>query len=189
MSSNQTYSEQENLGFEILRSSESNRQYQEIASYKTNKALEGLGNSSVGKAYTYIDEDTQLESGKTYYYKLVDVAYDGQRKIHGPVSVVYKSMDDPVITEFVLQDNYPNPFNAGTMIPFLVPDKQTVAIKIFDLQGRLIREFPEFLYNPGPNKIYWDMRDNWGLAVASGFYIYQVTSRNFKAQKKMLLVK
>ena len=185
----QTYSEQENLGFEILRSSESNHQYQEIATYKTNKDLEGLGNSSIGKSYEYIDEDSELESGKTYYYKLIDVAYDGLRNTHGPVSVVYRSPDDPIITEFVLQNNYPNPFNAGTVIPFLVPDKQTVSIRIFDLQGRLIRDFPEFLYNPGANKIYWDMRDNYGRLVASGFYIYQVTSRNFKAQKKMLMIK
>jgi hypothetical protein len=53
----------------------------------------------------------------------------------------------------------------------------------------MIRDFPEFLYNPGPNKIYWDMRDNYGRFVASGFYIYEVRSRNFKAQKKMLLIK
>lgn len=129
------------------------------------------------------------KTGQTYFYKIVDVTYDGVRKSHGPVSVVYWPADAPVVHTFVLEDNYPNPFNSGTTISFLVPDKQTVAIRIDDLQGCLVRDFPEFLYNPGRNKLYWHARDSAGRPVASGLYIYQVSSRQFKGQKKMLVLR
>jgi flagellar hook assembly protein FlgD len=64
-----------------------------------------------------------------------------------------------------------------------------VSIKIYDLNGRLIRDYPRYLYYAGENQVYWDTKDNYGHYVASGVYLYQVSTREMTDQKKMLLVK
>ena len=190
----QTGSEINNLGFIVMRADEKDLQFREIASYLNDEDLAGLGNSSEGKSYTYVDRDSTLQTGKTYFYKLVDVDFSGQHTEHDPVSLVYQDampQDGNGYTPdtFVLEENFPNPFNSGTVIPFHLPKKQTVAIRIYNLQGRLVRTFPEFLYYPGENKLYWDTCDNTGYPVASGVYIYQIVTRDFQDQKKMLLLK
>jgi hypothetical protein len=172
-----------------MRSDEQSLQYREIDSYRTNDALAGLGNSSQGQYYRFTDPDTALQVGARYSYLLVDVDYEGRRQTHGPVDIIYTPDTDDVPFTFELKGNYPNPFNAGTTIRFTVPEKQTVAVRIYDLRGRLIREFPKFLYYPGANLVYWDGRDNYGRAVASGVYIYRVSTRDFQAERKMVLLK
>jgi hypothetical protein len=185
----QTYSETENLGFIIMRSDESNTNYVEISTYKDDDNLLGLGNSSHGKMYQYSDMDTSLIPGRTYYYKLYDVDYNGAKNAHGPVLVIFEPEQTNIIEEFVLHQNYPNPFNAGTTISFTLNEKQTVSVRIYDINGKLVRDFPEYLYYPGINKLYWDTRNNYGREVSSGLYFYEVATRDISDRHKMLLIK
>ena len=185
----QTFSEIDNLGFMIVRSDESTMNFREISSYRYNDDLLGLGSSSSGRVYQYADRDTSLKPGRTYYYQLYDVDNNGHKGVHGPVAVVFNPEDTGMAGDFILYHNYPNPFNSGTTIRFSLREKQPVAVRIYDMNGRLVRNFPEYLYYPGPNKVYWDARDNYGRSVSSGLYLYEVAARNKVTRDKMLMVK
>ncbi|HYF02644.1 MAG TPA: NHL repeat-containing protein, partial [Patescibacteria group bacterium] len=80
-----TASEVENAGFELYRSSGGENSFKKIASYITDTELRGLGSSAYGKNYFFNDED--VAAGE-YWYKLVDVAYDGTRKEHEAKSIL-----------------------------------------------------------------------------------------------------
>ena len=124
----ETQSELNNMGFIILKSTEEDNLYEQIASYQTDDDLKGLGNSPFGKKYQY--SDLNVEKNVTYWYKLVDVDFDGRKTHHGPVQgkIVYVS-DHLIMMElaevpqkFMLHDNFPNPFNMTTSIRFDIPD-------------------------------------------------------------------
>ncbi len=101
--------------------------------------------------------------------------------------VVNLSSDDQssLPTEFSLYQNYPNPFNPSTTITFDLPQAAPVNLKLYNLQGQLVRELiAEQSYSPGRHAIELD-----GTALGTGVYIYRLEAANFRADKKLLLLK
>ena len=106
--------------------------------------------------------------------------------------VTKKNLNDleaSVSNGFELFQNYPNPFNPTTNISFSLPQATDVSIRIFDLQGRLIREYNVAGNSAGMYKIQWDGKNNQARNVGSGFYFYQLSSENTTLVRKMLLIK
>ena len=77
----ETATELDNAGFRIWRSPSRGEGYVVI----TEALIPARGGPTGGAYYSY--EDRDVASGRTYYYKLEDVDYDGVRTLHGPVSV------------------------------------------------------------------------------------------------------
>ncbi|MBN1894035.1 CotH kinase family protein, partial [bacterium] len=83
--------------------------------------------------------------------------------------------------DFCLLPNYPNPFDAapasgsrhrsGTSILFSLPRSARIALRIYDIRGRLVREIAARTLNAGLHEMPWDGRDNRGLPVPCGVYI------------------
>ena len=85
---------------------------------------------------------------------------------------------------------YPNPFNPLTKITFELARTTTVNLKIYDLQGRLIRVLvTDELLKPGVYEAEWDGRDGRGAIVASGVYLYRLVTDSFSGAKRMTLTK
>lgn len=189
----QTRSELENSGFIIMRSKEEAGEYYELASYKQNEELQGLGTSSSGKAYSFIDKDISLVNGVTYYYKLIDVDYNGSRQEHGPVSATPIANSEPengVVREFMLAQNYPNPFNPETLIRISLKEPEEHAeVSIYDIRGTLVRK----LFSgpiPGYSKtLSWRGKNDYGKTVASGIYFYHYKSEKKSVIKQMVFLK
>ncbi|RKY04178.1 hypothetical protein DRP77_04525, partial [Candidatus Poribacteria bacterium] len=81
--------------------------------------------------------------------------------------------------EAELLQNFPNPFNAETWIPFRLYRDGEVVISIFDINGRLVRriylgrlEAGEYITRG--KAVKWDGRDMWGEPVGSGVYLYRL---------------
>jgi len=75
--------------------------------------------------------------------------------------------------------NYPNPFQNETFIKLEhnLPDEELeVAIRIFDMNGRIIKLIKNRYYSPGYvlGPIQWDGTDEGGQRVGAGFYIFKV---------------
>ena len=68
--------------------------------------------------------------------------------------------------------NYPNPFNPSTLIAFDLPVKSNVQITIYNVLGNEIKSFGKQMFDPGNHSIFWDGKDDSGLSVSSGVYIY-----------------
>ncbi|HIB02448.1 MAG TPA: T9SS type A sorting domain-containing protein, partial [Candidatus Marinimicrobia bacterium] len=107
-----------------------------------------------------------------------------------------KTMDiTPVPVEFVLDQNYPNPFNPTTRIEYGLPVNGQVKLTVYDLLGQEVRTLiPGSDQIAGFHNIMWDARDERGVAVSAGVYIYRLAVRGedgqkFSRTKKMVLLK
>ena len=90
--------------------------------------------------------------------------------------------------------NYPNPFNPETWFPYNLAEKAEVAVQIYDVRGRLVRQLHVGLQAPGSYQsrekaAYWDGRDGSGVRVASGIYFYTFTAGNFQSTRRMVILK
>lgn len=90
---------------------------------------------------------------------------------------------------FSLLQNYPNPFNPSTTIEYTLPTSGDVELKIFDINGKLIRTLDHSFREAGYHKTVWDSKNQYGQSVASGAYIYQVRSGATAISKKMIYLK
>jgi len=185
----QTQSEVQNLGFNILRRTQSEADFKMIGSYKTNPALQGLGNSSFGKDYFYEDSDVGKE--QTYYYILEDVDFSGRIRQHGPVSGKLESSLVP--EKFALLTNYPNPFNSSTRIEIYINSKTAesypVSLVIFNGQGRKIITLFHGTLKAGNYFYNWNGKNGQGLDVSSGIYYGVLSASRFRAYKKLIVLR
>ena len=93
-----------------------------------------------------------------------------------------------------LLQNFPNPFNPETWIPFRLADESHVTIHIYAPTGQLVRRLsqgtmPAGDYASQAKAVYWDGRNQIGELVSSGVYLYTITTGNFSATRKMMIRK
>jgi flagellar hook assembly protein FlgD len=92
--------------------------------------------------------------------------------------------------QFELEQNFPNPFNSDTMIQYSIPHAGEVELAIFNIEGKLVRNFARIEKSPGSYSIVWDGKNDGGSSLASGIYFYQLKVDNALVDmKKMVLVK
>lgn len=72
-----------------------------------------------------------------------------------------------------LLGNAPNPFNPITKISFTTARSGAVAIRVFDVAGRLVRTLETKVKAPGPATVLWDGTNDRGVPCASGVYYYR----------------
>lgn len=90
---------------------------------------------------------------------------------------------------FSLAQNHPNPFNPSTTINFAVPEAGEVTLSIYNLRGQLIQTLLSGVIEAGQHSVVWDGTDFRGAKVASGVYLYKLTSKEFVATKKLAFTK
>ncbi|MDI6792459.1 MAG: FlgD immunoglobulin-like domain containing protein [bacterium] len=100
----------------------------------------------------------------------------------------------PEITKTRLGQNYPNPLNPETWIPFELAGEANVSIRIYNLSGNLVRtmelgKLGAGSYTSKGESVYWDGKDNNGNEVASGVYLYQFIAGSHVEIKKMIVLK
>ena len=93
-----------------------------------------------------------------------------------------------------LLQNFPNPFNPETWIPFRLADKSNVTISIYTLNGKLVRSLSPGImkagdYSSQSQAVHWDGRNEEGESVSSGVYLYTINAGDFSATRKMLIRK
>ena len=90
--------------------------------------------------------------------------------------------------------NYPNPCNPGTWIPFMLARGGEVTVAIYSLNGQLIRRLELGHRDPGvyvskERAAYWDGSNGFGEEVSSGVYFYHLKSDDFSAIRKILVLR
>jgi hypothetical protein len=93
-----------------------------------------------------------------------------------------------------LMPNYPNPFNPETWIPFELTEEADVTVRIYGKDGAVVRSLnlgrrPEGYYTGGADAAYWDGRNELGEPVASGVYLYEIRAGEYRAIRRMTLMK
>ena len=94
-----------------------------------------------------------------------------------------------VPSEFVLHDNYPNPFNPTTQIRFDLPVMGDVKLIIYNMLGQKVREYAMSNIAAGYHSITWDATNDFGDPVSAGVYLYQLQTQDVVKTNKMILLK
>ncbi len=186
--------EEENLGWNIYRGTNSQAITNDDVIKINNNLIAGAGNSQNPLEYNFTDENYILK-GKTYWYWLEDVSSNGQTQIHNPTSVKIPLHETPeILSRYGLRQNYPNPFNPTTIINFKLPPQQAgkAELVIFNTKGQKIKTFSDLVTDERDNGfVIWNGKDESGNEVASGIYLYQLQGyqQENSEMRKMILVK
>jgi len=91
--------------------------------------------------------------------------------------------------EYKLLNNYPNPFNPATTIAFEIPQSENVTLKIYSMDGQLVKTLADGNYPAGKFQKVWNGKNEAGNNVSSGIYLYRLTAGNFNSSARMILMK
>ncbi len=192
-----TSSEKNNLGFEILRSTE-NQEFEKIGFVK------GNGTTTEIQNYSFVDNAEQLPTHNhnlnptlilPLKYKLRQVDLDGSFSYSNEIAIEVDDNSTP--KEFKLYQNYPNPFNPTTIISYQLSTSGNVTLKIYDVLGNEVATLVNEEKEPGVYHTQFSL-DPSGLnspfsilnsQFPSGVYFYQLRAGNFTATNKMLILK
>ncbi len=87
-----------------------------------------------------------------------------------------------------LDQNYPNPFEAGTTIEFRIGSRRRISLEVYDLFGRRVASLAEGEYDAGRHVIPL-RRSGGGAIYRPGVYIYTLSADGMAATRKMTVVK
>ena len=100
-----------------------------------------------------------------------------------------EEMFDSTPTSFALNQNFPNPFNAQTLIQYELPLAGPVQLGVFNAAGQRVRSLVDGHQAVGLYLQPWDGRDDAGQPVASGAYLYRLETSGFVQARMMMLVR
>ncbi|MDX2473134.1 MAG: C25 family cysteine peptidase [Candidatus Krumholzibacteria bacterium] len=128
-------------------------------------------------------------------YRLKVICHDSAGNSTEAVSAADFSIDGPTavgdlpVNRLALAQNSPNPFNPRTTIRFALPTRQDVRLKIYSVEGRLVRTLLHESRAAGTHDIVWSGKDNQGNQTASGLYFYRLVTDSGTLTRKMTLLK
>lgn len=85
--------------------------------------------------------------------------------------------------------NYPNPFNPSTTIEYGIAANSHVSLKIYNINGQLVKTLVNEERMIGHYKEVWDGLNNRDQRVASGVYFYKMKTSKYTKTKKMVLLR
>jgi len=88
-----------------------------------------------------------------------------------------------------LDQNRPNPFNPETTITYFLEKESAVSLKIYGLNGALIKTLAFGSRRAGRHAVTWRGEDETGRNVSSGVYILKLVTGNHVESRRMLLLK
>jgi len=118
-----------------------------------------------------------------------DVIGDDQplaETVGGSMDIVSGTDESPQRSpiSFLLLNNYPNPFNASTVIPFYLAKEEEIHLEVLDILGRRITTLVNEKKTKGWHKTYFS-----SAGIPSGLYFYKIQSSSFSKIYKMAILK
>jgi hypothetical protein len=94
----------------------------------------------------------------------------------------------PSAIEPVLGQNYPNPFNPQTILPLRMPTSGHASLRIYDVQGRLVRVLHEGMLAAGEHSMRWGGEDDRGRGVGAGVYLARFRAGPAAQVRRLVLI-
>jgi len=151
---------------------------------------DGLHSKTVAKMrFDILADDVSpltLQNVELYQFDALPI---GSRKVDGKFS----SWAIPPENSALLQ-NFPNPFNPETWIPYQLAEGGETIMRIYNVKGQLVKTLELGYKKAGVHThrnraAYWDGKNEQGDKVASGVYFYQLHTDQFVAMRKLILLK
>jgi mono/diheme cytochrome c family protein len=178
----------------------------EIISIAATRIATKAGIDGEGTLATFIFQLKNKSAKETFVQlqniRLVDS--QGRVLLSQPEAQIFRLEEMIVPKNFDLLQNFPNPFNPETWIPYQLQEASDVTIRIYTITGQLVRTLsleykPAGIYTSQQKAAYWDGRDSTGQRVASGVYFYTLIAKShsqdghdegyFTATRKLIIQK
>lgn len=95
----------------------------------------------------------------------------------------------PDVSGFSLHQNFPNPFNPQTNIGFHLPRASHTSLRIYSIDGRLVRTLLSGEKPAGEHLVLWDGRDDTGIEAPSGTYFSRLEAGDLVDRRTLVLLK
>jgi hypothetical protein len=164
-----TATELNNSGFEVERKS-TNSNYVKVG------FVAGFGTTTEPKTYSFTENDLAVGN---YSYRLKQVDFNGAFEYSNEINA-----DVVAPAKYSLDQNYPNPFNPSTLIKYSVAKDGFVTVSIFNLLGEKVATLVNGNVRAGSYEINFN-----ASSLSSGVYFYSIEAGDFKAVRKMMLMK
>ncbi|MDD5582876.1 MAG: T9SS type A sorting domain-containing protein [Candidatus Marinimicrobia bacterium] len=158
-------------------------EYQSNSSYVAGVSFQGVVPNGTSECRTALvgfpfetvwDKEHQLKVMATLLYELGFDSY--------PLTI-----HTPTLSEtFVLQGNFPNPFNASTTIRFALPIISNIIVTIYDITGKNVFSQRKEDVASGTHRLSVDLS-----GFSSGLYVYQISAESLNETRtgKMTFIK
>jgi hypothetical protein len=147
--------------------------------------------SSISTSETsYID--TAFEDGQTLYYRLSAVDSTGNVSDYSEVisiEAVVGIENSTIPKTFILNHNYPNPFNPSTTIRYGLPEDSIVSMVIYDVRGQVVKMLDSEHQSAGWYDIVWNGETTDGKTISTGIYFARLVAGDNSQVIKMLYLK
>ncbi|MBN1480542.1 T9SS type A sorting domain-containing protein [candidate division KSB1 bacterium] len=108
---------------------------------------------------------------------------------HKDLSSHVRTKHNNTVANYCLIDNYPNPFNSSTTIPFYTGQTAHIKIKVFDIRGEQVRLLKDGVFQLGTYKTTWNGRNESNKPVPSGIYLVHLQAGHIQDVQKIALVR
>jgi hypothetical protein len=134
---------------------------------------------------------------ETYFWKVAARNLAGEivwsSSVNGfyvPLNACVKNTDNRgTPANFILFQNHPNPFNNETSIRYQLSENAVINLKIYDITGKIVKEFIQGEQSIGLHQIEWNGMDKNLFPVASGIYYCSLEIQDSHEQKYLIVKK
>jgi hypothetical protein len=145
-------------------------------------------NPLTGDHGAYAFDDRDVVDGRDYWYRLEAIDRTGDVQFHGPLQVHYVGVSN--LTNVLLRPSTPNPTRNATSIRFGLPADAAVSVRVFSVDGRLVRVLADGVHFPrGFHELAWDGRDMDGRQVGAGVFAYQLNASGAVRRGKITVLR
>ncbi|MCZ6634538.1 MAG: CotH kinase family protein [bacterium] len=107
----------------------------------------------------------------------------------GEINILSLTQVRPIPSDYMLHQNFPNPFNPDTQIAYEIPKTGEVRLAVYNMLGQEIRTLVQGVQAPGFYRMIWDGNDAAGRPASSGVYFVKLQTDGFVDVRRMLLLK
>ncbi|MDW7680452.1 MAG: LamG-like jellyroll fold domain-containing protein [bacterium] len=180
------------VGFIIERRADPSTDWQQIASYQTDRSLVCMNNPIGSNHYSYSDYIDEPQ--RHLFYRLSEQDIYGIVSILDVIEVTLTDVSQtstlrlPEKTE--LNAAFPNPFNPRIKISYQLAEDAVVDLFVYNVLGSKIIELLSGTFHKIGNYTFeWDGTDRSGKEMPSGSYIIVLKAGDFVKAKKVLLIR
>lgn len=143
-----------------------------------------LGSSALAQSY---DMTVHLSGGESVIIPLDDI-------LRVEFTGVMAGAEEPgglaaAARAFLLRQNYPNPARSATTIEYEIPAEAEVSVRVFDMEGALVKELLHETQGAGLHRVTWDGTAGGRAPVASGVYVYAVECGEQTLTQRLIVVR
>ncbi|RJP74178.1 MAG: DUF2817 domain-containing protein [Candidatus Zixiibacteriota bacterium] len=161
----------------------------------TRSRFQNVPSTAAAGTYTYVGYTGQYASGVKWdssYFTYTKLSGDGEAMVHdwactGEPFPGEVGGTSPVVSlpqEYLLSQNFPNPFNPSTEIHFALPEAGRGRLTVYNTAGQAVAVLADGRFEAGWHRVTWD-----ASGLATGLYLYRLEAGGKTLTQKAVLVK